>query len=282
MATETGTRTDTTNGTTNGTATDTRYLFETGSDHGRVQVDCLSAMLDSTTTGVLDDLGVREGWRCLELGAGNGSVARWMAQRVGPAGSVAAVDIDTRHLDPAPGVTAYRHDINDGLPQDGPFDVIHARMLLVHLPRREQILRTLAGALAPGGWLVVTDISDRLPTAAAGTDPGPAELFDRVLDAGMNGLGRAAGMDLEWARDVGRHLRDAGLEDIHGLEDAFTARGGTPALLYYRSLIKQLEQPLQAAGLTADEVRRFGDLMLDPQFSAWSYQFVTTWGRRPR
>jgi len=261
--------------------TTTEYLFDTASDAGQLQVDCLSHMLDGTTRGVLDDVGVREGWRCLELGAGNGSVARWLAGRVGDTGAVDAVDVDVTHLDPGPGVTVHRHDVNDGLPVEGPFDLIHARLLLMHLARREEILRELAGALAPGGCLVVTDVSDRIPVAAPSAAPADGALFDRVLDIGMNRVARPGGMDLEWVREVGRHLRDAGLEDIHGLEDAFTSRGGTPALRYYGSLITQVWEPLRAEGLTDAELRRFGDLMTDPGFSAWSYQFVSTWGRRP-
>lgn len=260
---------------------ETEYLFDTATDPGRLQVDCLSAMLDATTTGVLDSIGVQPGWRCLELGAGNGSVARWLAGQAGPTGAVAAVDIDTSRLEPGEGVTVYRHDVNDGIPVEGPFDLVHARMLLMHLSRREEILAELADALAPGGWLVVTDVSDRLPVAAAGADPADAELFDRVMDLGMNRVGRPAGMNLEWAHEVRGHMQRAGLVDVRALEDAFTAAGGSPAMQYYRSLVMQIEQPLQAAGLTADELSRFADLMLDPQFSAWSYQFVSTWGRRP-
>ncbi|MGF0117450.1 hypothetical protein ACQFYA_14170 [Promicromonospora sp. Marseille-Q5078] len=102
-----------------------------------------------------------------------------------------------------------------------------------------------------------------------------------MLDVGTNRVGPAAGMNFEWARDVGRHMRDAGLEDIRGLEGAFTARGGSPGLLYYRSVVLQAERPLLDEGLTTDELHRFRDLMSDPRFSAWTYQFVTTWGRRP-
>lgn len=261
--------------------TTTEYAFDTASEPGHLQVDCLSRMLDGTTRGILDDVGVREGWRGLELGAGNGSVARWLAGRVGVTGSVDAVDIDVTHLDAGGDVTVHRHDVNDGLPVAGPFDVIHARLLLMHLARREEILRTLAGALAPGGWLVVTDIGERVPVAGPSADPADAELFDRVLDLGMTRVVPQAGMSLEWGRDVGGHLRDAGLEDVHGLEDAFTARGGSSALRYYGSLVAQLEAPLRAEGITAAELRRFDDVVADPAFSAWSFQFVSTWGRRP-
>ena len=34
--------------------------------------------------------GVQAGWRCLEVGAGRGSMAVWLAERVGPRGGVVA------------------------------------------------------------------------------------------------------------------------------------------------------------------------------------------------
>src|SRR3954451_23201014 len=58
----------------------------------------LSAVYDPVTSRHLDEVGIAPGWHCLELGAGSGSVARWMGERVGPAGRVLAVDLDTRWL----------------------------------------------------------------------------------------------------------------------------------------------------------------------------------------
>lgn len=259
----------------------TEYVFKTASDAGQMQVDCLTEMLDETTTEMLTNIGVQSGWRCLELGAGNGSIARWLAQQVAPTGSVAAVDLDTTHLDLGKDVTVHRQDINDGLPPGGPFDLIHARLLLMHLSRRQEILTALVDALAPGGWLVIGDLSDRMPRAASSPDSADGELFERVIDIGMNRVARPAGMNTEWAPSVGWHMNQAGLDEIQGQEHASIAAGGTPGLLYYDSLIAQVEQPLLGVGLTEHELRRFHELMIDPQFSAWSYQFVFTWGRRP-
>lgn len=261
---------------------DTEYLFNTGTDPGQQQVNALAAMLDGTTTELFDNIGVQSGWHCLDLGAGNGSIARWLARRVGPTGSVTAVDVDTTYLEPGPDIDVYQHDINDGLPSAGPFDLIHARLLLMHLSRRAEILSFLAAALAPGGWLVIGEISDRLPTATGTAEPADEALFERVLDVGMNGVARPAGMNLEWSRKVARHMHRAGLEGIHGVEHAFTAAGSTPGLVYYRSLLTQLEPRLLNAGLTETELRRFYALMSDPGFTAWSYQFLFTWGHRPR
>ena len=41
---------------------------------------------------------VQPGWRCLEVGAGRGSMAVWLAERVGDHGHVVATDIDLTYL----------------------------------------------------------------------------------------------------------------------------------------------------------------------------------------
>jgi tRNA A58 N-methylase Trm61 len=40
-------------------------------------------------------LGIAEGARCLEVGAGRGSIAAWLCRAVGPAGHVTATDLQT-------------------------------------------------------------------------------------------------------------------------------------------------------------------------------------------
>ena len=55
----------------------------------------MSAMLDPYTLFRIGQLGLAEGWHCLELGAGNGSMSQELCKRVGPAGHVVAIDLDT-------------------------------------------------------------------------------------------------------------------------------------------------------------------------------------------
>ena len=45
----------------------------------------LDAVFDPVTRARLTRLGVAPGARCLEVGAGSGSIARWMADQVGSA-----------------------------------------------------------------------------------------------------------------------------------------------------------------------------------------------------
>lgn len=127
----------------------------------RRRLELLEQCLDPITTRSLDAIGVEPGWRCLEVGGGGGSVTRMLCERVGPAGRVAAVDLDTRFLEEIrhENLDVFRQDVvAEGLPGTG-FDLIHTRMLLVHLPTREKFLEELVAALRPGGWLLVEELA---------------------------------------------------------------------------------------------------------------------------
>jgi SAM-dependent methyltransferase len=134
-------------------------------------------------------LGVGPGSRCLDAGAGAGSFARWLADRTG---DVLAVDIDVRLVEEiaAPGLEVRRHDLaHDELPR-GEFDFVHTRLVLIHVPERDAVLRRLADALRPGGVLLVEE-DDIYPLAT--TKGAYREAWDAVLE-----LSGAAGLDGEW------------------------------------------------------------------------------------
>lgn len=56
--------------------------------------------IDPPTIRHLETIGVSQGWKCLEVGAGAGSIAQWLSNRVGPTGKAVATDIDTLYTFP--------------------------------------------------------------------------------------------------------------------------------------------------------------------------------------
>ncbi len=128
----------------------------------RERLTAMAAVCDPTTQRVLLELGLAPHWRCLEVGAGVGSVAAWLSEQVGgDGGSVLATDIDTRFLDElkAQRLSVLRHDVTkDPLP-DATFDLVHARFVLEHLPEREYVIDRLVNSLTPGGLLVIESIA---------------------------------------------------------------------------------------------------------------------------
>src|SRR5580765_478826 len=112
----------------------------------------LADCFDAGTRRHLMNRGVAAGWHCLEVGGGGGTIATWLSERIGPHGRVVVTDIDTRFLEPLkrPNIEVLRHDITSDPLAEGVFDLIHTRMILIHLPERDVVLRRLAAALKPG------------------------------------------------------------------------------------------------------------------------------------
>src|SRR5215471_14048260 len=136
-----------------------RYVFSAEWENERARLGGLAALCDPATLRHLTALGVGPGWRCLEIGGGAGSVARWLAAAIGPAGRLVVTDLDTRFLEDlrSERVEVLRHDIRTD-PIDGPFDLIHARAVLEYLASRGEIVPRLVAALRPGGVLLLEDV----------------------------------------------------------------------------------------------------------------------------
>jgi len=102
-------------------------------------------------------------WNCLEVGEGGGSIAKWLCERVTSTGHVLVTDIDTRFLEQLrlPNLEVRQHNIvTDPLPERA-FDLVHARLVLAHVPERNMALRKLISVLRPGGWVLLEELADR-------------------------------------------------------------------------------------------------------------------------
>jgi SAM-dependent methyltransferase len=255
------------------------YAFPTG-DQAANQLDALEAVFDPLTTARLTELNIPPGARCWEAGAGGGSIARWLADRVGPGGRVTATDTNISRLHPAGNLDAYEHDLRDDcVPPGGPFDVVHARLVLLHLPPRREILHRLVAATTPGGWLLIEEFDCTVPLRVLhAPDPGDAELFGRYVDALLAVL-RSHGADLGWAQEVHPLMTQAGLRHVHTVAYAESWTGGSPGCQLHHANSIQLAGPLIGAGLTGDDLDRLRALMADAGFAAMSYQFVSTRGQ---
>src|SRR5262245_7484517 len=89
------------------------YLFTHEDKAERERLAAIEAGLDPFTRECLEQIGVGAGWRCLEVGAGGGSIAEWLGRRVGPQGRVVATDLQTKFLEAldAPNLEVRQHDV---------------------------------------------------------------------------------------------------------------------------------------------------------------------------
>jgi SAM-dependent methyltransferase len=242
----------------------------------------LSATYDPVTFRQLDAVGVGPGWRCLEVGAGSGSVARWLSDRVGADGRVLAVDLDTRWLAGAerPNLEIRPLDVrSDALPEAA-FDLIHARLVLIHLPDRAEVLARLVRSLRPGGWLVTSEFDTLIQPCPDPTDETQA-LVNRVLD-GFQDLLRARGADPLYGRRLLGAFRSAGLAEVHVDAHLEVATGGSTATAVLRANMEQTREELVRRGrLSPAEVDRFLTALDEPEFTCLMPALFTARGRRP-
>jgi 2-polyprenyl-3-methyl-5-hydroxy-6-metoxy-1,4-benzoquinol methylase len=245
----------------------------------RQRLAAIEAWLDPQTIEHLTALGVGPGWRCLEVGAGGGSIAEWLCRRVGPTGHVLATDLDPRFLEAidAPNLTVLRHDIaTDPLPE-GEFHLVHARALLEHVAARESALARMVASLKPGGWLLVEsgDYSSWTPVTG---DAEAAALFARASAAIL----RWMPMDEFYGRQLARELKAYGLEDVSAEGRVSLVEGASPMTRIWRDICTALAEKIVAAGiLTADELENFIALHDDPNFAWTSLIVMVARGRRP-
>jgi SAM-dependent methyltransferase len=268
--------------TASGGETGQGYLLDNAAHQTAGRFSGLEAGFDENTKARLSALGIAAGWRCLELGAGSGSIARWMAERVGARGHVLATDIDTRWVrsDGLSQLEVQQHDIvADPLAQDE-FDVIHARLVLSWLPARDTVVSRLVAALRPGGWLVVEDFDSVLHQ---GLDPlnDDERVFDKVSAAFGQALHRR-GVDTTWPRTLPHRLASAGLVDVGAAGHLTIFHGGSPAAQLWIANIDQVGDGLIQAGLltTADR-DTFRRLLDDPSFVGNYPLLITAWGKKP-
>jgi SAM-dependent methyltransferase len=236
----------------------------------------LAQAYDPASTAHLADTGITTGWHCLEIGAGGGSIATWLAERVAPTGRVVATDVKPHRIPPAAGLTVLRHDVvRDPLPS-GPFDLVHARLVLLHLREREAVLADLVRCLRPGGVLQLDEFDLSYgPVLLAGDPP----LYRRFLAAKAAVL-VAAGADPGWGARVPAAMRAAGLAEIEVRPHLDVWRAGSPGqrLLVHHS--ERLRDRFLAAGLSTADLSGLRAMLTDPSFQATSSVFYTVQGRR--
>lgn len=238
------------------------------------RLESIQRNVDGFTTGLLDGLPIEASWNCLELGAGAGSIAYWLAGRC-PDGRVVAVDLDTRHLDAgrAANLEVQEADITHEDYAPGSFDLIHARYLFCHLAERDEMIARAARWLSPGGWLLVEE-PYHLPA-----DTSPFPVIRRILD-GYQRMYHQHGADMTWARGLPALLARHALKEV-----AFAGNLGLMGGLdkdRWLPLITQAAPALVADGLVSEaDLAEFAILLKDPAFIDIPQITLSAWGRRP-
>jgi SAM-dependent methyltransferase len=248
-------------------------------------------MWEPATRRVLALVGLAPGARCLDVGCGPGATMRLMAERVGARGRVVGVDADTGvgalavsalHADGHRQCEFEPGDVEAGASiSAGRFDLVFARMLLLHVDDPAAVLHRMWECVAPGGHLVVQDYD----LAAADAFPALESMdeFKRVVNETFEGAGRES--------RVGVRLPGLFAETGLGIPDGTDVAGRFVPLEHDSAMLQSVYRSLLPAalslGVTTDSRSRqwFRDIARDSARPGrhtlqWPL-LIAAWKRRP-
>jgi len=245
-------------------------------EHERLRV--LARWRDPATIRALEATGIAPGWRCLEVGAGAGSISAWMAERVGESGSVLSTDVDLRfHAKPSGNTEVRLHDVtSDPLPAAA-FDLIHARAVLQHVAERERAIEHMVAALKPGGWIVVEEGDMR--AFEAQPLPEPLSGLHQVM---VRASAQQAYRDPNFGTRVLRIFSDHGLVEVdaHGFVE--TMRAGEDSAEWWFLAVEHVRDRIVDAGvLSATDFDAALAMARVPGFLMLGPTSIQVSGRRP-
>jgi SAM-dependent methyltransferase len=246
---------------------------------GRLRL--LQERYDTRTFGRLSALGPLAGTLCLEVGAGAGSVALWLAAQAGTAGRVVATDLDPRFLAgaAAAGIEIRRHDILADPLEPRRYDLVHCRALLCHLRDPARAVRHMTAAVRPGGWLLVED-ADYVSVVAADPAHPRSPRFDAVMPELLAFIAAGRSFDPFFGRRLPGLVASADLAEAGHEAVACHRQGDSPAAeVLARSLERTRDQALRHGAVDADEFQAVLATLRDPSFTFVDALSVAAWGR---
>jgi SAM-dependent methyltransferase len=258
------------------------YLLDNRAAAAGTRLEALAAIFDPSTFRHIEALGIAEGWRCWEVGAGGSSVVRWLARRVGAGGRVLATDIDVSwtHDVAEPGVEVRRHDVARDAPPAEVFDLVHARLVLVHVEGRDEALRSMVGVLRPGGWMLVEDADPALQPLSCLDPRSPEEELANKLRTGFRALMARRGVDLGYGRKLPGLLRAAGLVDVAA--DAYFPVALPECAVLEATTIEVIRDQLVEHGVaTGEEIDAHLASVAAGRLDLAQPPMISAWGRVP-
>jgi ubiquinone/menaquinone biosynthesis C-methylase UbiE len=241
------------------------------------------------SSGLFDRIGVAKGARVVEIGCGPHGCLDLLSERVGPLGRVVGVERSAEAVALARTLIAQRKlgNVNvleadaraTGLPRAS-FDLATSRLVLVNVPRPDQIVAEAAALVRPGGWVAFHE-ADYVSHVC---DP-PSAAWTRLVDL-LETYSDRNGIDPHIGRKVPRLLREAGLTDIgvNPIVHVYAPGHGRRNLLLdfsenlsERLVAQKLVGERELADLKADLSRH----LADPDTLVVSHLYFQVWGRKP-
>lgn len=238
---------------------------------------------------LFDEIGVRDGWRVVEMGCGPRGCLELLSRRVGAEGSVVGIERSGEQVSRA---RAYRdeHRLTNVEVREGDaratslpaasYDMACARLVLVNVPQPEEILAEMVRVVRPGGVVALHE-----PDSTTQRCDPPLFAQTRLLKL-LNDYASANDIDRTIGLRVPRMLRDAGLRDvhIHPLVHIYPFGHGRRYLL--TDFVENARRRLLEQGLISEPdldalIRSMRTQLENPDTLVTSSLFIQAWGRKP-
>lgn len=145
----------------------------------------LAKTFSPSTIRFLDELGDLTGAQALDVGCGIGETTRMIGKRIGKSGSVVGVDFDqsliesARSLNNEGNITYTEGDAHCLKFDDGSFDVVYARLLLLHVSEPMLALKEMLRVCRPQGTVIIHD--GDFSTLYTAPDPAGGEGLNKLF-----------------------------------------------------------------------------------------------------
>jgi SAM-dependent methyltransferase len=238
------------------------------------------------TSAMLDLIGVKPGWSCLDIGCGPGGITGLLSERAGPSGRVVGLDMDAQFLEQAragaPANVEFRQGDAYGsdLPS-GSFDLVHMRFIASTAGNPERLLQEAIRLARPGG---VVALQEPDGTSLNCYPPHPAW---EQLKAALLGAFSGVGADLQLAKRLYALARQAGLGDVQYRPFLIGVRAMDPMVDYLPSTVESLRSTVIRLGLLTEVefpavLAACRNHLRKPETVFTMYTVAQVWGHKAR
>jgi SAM-dependent methyltransferase len=216
---------------------------------------------------------------CLEIGLGEGSIARHLATIVGDTGKVVGIDINPRFVadGTVPNLDIRRGDIATIALEPAAYDLVHARLVMLHVNDRASAMRNISRALKPGGVLLLEEPNLRTMCAVS-HDPAITARIERVYRATF-AYYESIGMDTTFGLRVPALLESHGFNDVGVYTHTPLAPGGSTIAQMRGVGTGYIATELIKTGLTdSNDITAYIAASHDARVWTMYYTTVSVWG----
>lgn len=207
---------------------------------------------DDFTKIFIEKFKLKENANCLEIGAGLGSIAYFLADLC-KNGNVDVIDIKEENVKEI--LKHKRNNMNvkqiaiqDSFFNNRKYDFIHARFVFEHIDKPKDVVSNIIkNNLRNNGILFLEDAVYENVNLLG--DP----IYKKVMEAYINVI-KSDGSNYYWGMEMNKCFIDNGLKDVNSLGIVRVLNGGSEETKFWKASIIENYQKIKSQGILSDEI----------------------------